>query len=114
MGDAEFVDRFDAAARFGAYLRIVREGDVGAGDEIVVVPRADGVTAITVPELAACHATCDAAFLERIAADGAVADEIGDSATREPRAGDVRLARGAAVSNASTIRASTRRGRRRW
>ena len=42
MDDAEFVERFDEAARFGAYFRIVREGDVGAGDEITVVPRADG------------------------------------------------------------------------
>jgi MOSC domain-containing protein YiiM len=36
MGDAGFVDVFEEAARFGVYLRIVTEGDVGAGDEIVV------------------------------------------------------------------------------
>jgi MOSC domain-containing protein YiiM len=36
MGDAGFVKEFERAARFGAYLRIVEDGDVGAGDEIVV------------------------------------------------------------------------------
>ena len=52
MGDAEFVDHFDEAARFGAYFRIVREGDVGAGDEITVVPRADTTDdGITLAEL---------------------------------------------------------------
>jgi MOSC domain-containing protein YiiM len=45
MGDAEFVDRFDAAQRFGAYFRIFEEGDVGAGDELTLVhPRVDGIT----------------------------------------------------------------------
>jgi MOSC domain-containing protein YiiM len=37
MGDAAFVKQFERAARFGAYFRIVEEGDVGAGDEIEVV-----------------------------------------------------------------------------
>ena len=46
MGDAEFVDRFRDAERFGAYLRIVREGDVGAGDEITVSPHAGGPTIV--------------------------------------------------------------------
>lgn len=84
MGDAGFVDRFDAAARFGAYLRIVSEGDVGAGDEIVVVPRADGVSGgITVAELGGAMRDVDAQFLERIAADGAVAEVWRDWATRQ-------------------------------
>ena len=34
MGDAGFVDEFEVAARFGAYLRIIEEGDVGAGDAV--------------------------------------------------------------------------------
>ena len=38
MGDAGFVKEFERAARFGAYLRILHDGDVGAGDEIVVEP----------------------------------------------------------------------------
>lgn len=42
MGEARFIERFTAAGRPGAYLRIVEEGDVGAGDEVVVVLRAGG------------------------------------------------------------------------
>ncbi len=38
MGDAGFVKEFEHAARFGAYLRIIEEGEVGAGDDIVVQP----------------------------------------------------------------------------
>ena len=36
MGDARFVRRFTIAARSGTYLRIVGEGDIGAGDPIEV------------------------------------------------------------------------------
>jgi MOSC domain-containing protein YiiM len=73
MGDAEFVDRFDDAARFGAYFRIVREGDVGAGDEITVVRRADDTSrGITLAELGTVTRDVDAELLERIAADAAV------------------------------------------
>lgn len=36
MGDHRFPERFEAAARPGAYLRIVAEGSVAAGHEIVV------------------------------------------------------------------------------
>jgi MOSC domain-containing protein YiiM len=39
MGDAHFPQRFLEAARMGAYLRVIREGDVGAGDEIHVADR---------------------------------------------------------------------------
>ena len=34
MGDPRFPKRFAAAGRPGAYLRVVREGDIGAGDSI--------------------------------------------------------------------------------
>jgi MOSC domain-containing protein YiiM len=45
MGDRLFPKRFAAAARPGAYLRIVSEGDIGAGDTIEVTSRpAHGVT----------------------------------------------------------------------
>jgi MOSC domain-containing protein YiiM len=45
MGDPHFPRRFQAEGRMGAYLRIVREGDVGAGDDIAVLSRPDhGVT----------------------------------------------------------------------
>ena len=47
MGSAAFKDRFAAADRPGAYLRIVEEGDVGAGDPIEVVDRPDhGLTVV--------------------------------------------------------------------
>ncbi len=39
MNDPAFVRRFTEAQRPGAYMRIVREGDVGAGDAIEVVSR---------------------------------------------------------------------------
>ena len=41
MNDKLFPRRFTEALRPGAYLRIVVEGDVGAGDEIHVVDRPD-------------------------------------------------------------------------
>jgi MOSC domain-containing protein YiiM len=39
MNDPTFVRRFTEALRPGAYLRIVEEGELGAGDEIRVVDR---------------------------------------------------------------------------
>ena len=42
MDDPRFLKRFLAAGRVGAYLRVIQEGDVGAGDEIVVTRMPDG------------------------------------------------------------------------
>ena len=39
VGDQHFLKRFLAAQRPGAYLRVVREGDVGSGDEVRVTSR---------------------------------------------------------------------------
>lgn len=39
MDDPRFLKRFAAAGRPGAYLRILREGDIAAGDEITVHSR---------------------------------------------------------------------------
>jgi MOSC domain-containing protein YiiM len=80
MGDAGFVDRFNAAERFGAYLRIVKEGDVGAGDDIAVDATLDG---ITVHELGVAARGADATFLGRVAADAAVPQSWRDWATRQ-------------------------------
>jgi MOSC domain-containing protein YiiM len=45
MSDAHFPRRFQRVGRMGAYLRIVREGEVGAGDAVEVISRPDhGVT----------------------------------------------------------------------
>jgi MOSC domain-containing protein YiiM len=41
MGDARFGPKFLRAGRPGAYLRIVEEGELGAGDEVEVVRRPD-------------------------------------------------------------------------
>jgi MOSC domain-containing protein YiiM len=67
MGDAAFVDRFQAARRPGAYLRIVRPGQVAAGDAIAVVPAEP--PGIRILELVA-DPTAD--LLYRITADGRV------------------------------------------
>jgi MOSC domain-containing protein YiiM len=39
MGDPDFPPRFARAGRPGAYLRIIDEGEIGAGDEVHVVHR---------------------------------------------------------------------------
>ena len=45
LGDQHFLQRFLRARRPGAYLRVVQEGDVGAGDAIAVERRpAHGIT----------------------------------------------------------------------
>jgi MOSC domain-containing protein YiiM len=45
MGEPLMVKRFAQASRPGAYLRIVTEGSLGAGDEVVVLSRPDhGIT----------------------------------------------------------------------
>jgi MOSC domain-containing protein YiiM len=45
MNDPEFPRRFSLAGRPGAYLRIVNEGELGTGDEVLIVHRPDhGVT----------------------------------------------------------------------
>jgi MOSC domain-containing protein YiiM len=72
MGDASFVEEFELAGRFGAYLRIVGEGDVGAGDTVEVGPSpADG---ITVFELGRAEHSANAAFVERVLDDPAIPD----------------------------------------
>jgi MOSC domain-containing protein YiiM len=49
MGDSRFLKRFAAARRPGAYLRVLREGDIAAGDQIEVTDRpAHGVTSALV------------------------------------------------------------------
>jgi MOSC domain-containing protein YiiM len=49
MGDPRFLKRFAKAGRPGAYHRVLREGDIAAGDRIEVVSRpAHGVTSALV------------------------------------------------------------------
>lgn len=49
MNDERFLRRFTEAMRPGSYLRIVNEGDVGAGDEVRIVDKPD--TDLTVREV---------------------------------------------------------------
>jgi MOSC domain-containing protein YiiM len=54
MGDASFVQRFDEARRYGIYLGIVEEGDLGVGDRVELISRpAHGLTATSLAELQA-------------------------------------------------------------
>ena len=41
MGDPRFIKRFAQAGRPGAYLRIIEEGELQAGDEVEIVERPD-------------------------------------------------------------------------
>jgi MOSC domain-containing protein YiiM len=53
MGDQRFVKRFAKALRLGAYLRVVEEGEIGAGDAIDVTGRpGHGVTVETLGRIA--------------------------------------------------------------
>jgi MOSC domain-containing protein YiiM len=65
MNDPKFIGRFTEALRPGAYLRIIEEGDVGAGDEIRVVERPDGD--LTVRDVFRIY-TRDRGEVEKIAA----------------------------------------------
>ncbi len=52
MDDPEFPRRFAAAARPGAYLRLVREGEVEAGDHVRIARRpAHGITVCAVADI---------------------------------------------------------------
>jgi MOSC domain-containing protein YiiM len=54
MGNAGFVQTFDDARRYGVYLRIEREGDIGAGDRIVLMSRpTHGLTAASIADIQA-------------------------------------------------------------
>jgi MOSC domain-containing protein YiiM len=70
MGDSTFVDDFDQASRFGAYLRIAGEGEVAAGSEIVRVHRPEST--LTIGDLVEAHHRPTPGLLGRIAATSAV------------------------------------------
>lgn len=44
MGDSAFPKRFLASGRTGFYLRVVHEGELGAGDTIKLLEKSDGLT----------------------------------------------------------------------
>jgi MOSC domain-containing protein YiiM len=55
MGDPHFVRAFAKAERPGAYLAIVREGDIGAGDTVDVVHRPDHDVTVALMHRALLH-----------------------------------------------------------
>ncbi len=57
MGDPAFKEQFAEAGRLGTYLRIVEEGDLGAGDQIALVARPGHH--LTVGEVGRVHADLD-------------------------------------------------------
>jgi MOSC domain-containing protein YiiM len=48
FGDQRMVKAFAKASRPGAYMRIIEEGDLGAGDEITIVSRPDHAVTLSV------------------------------------------------------------------
>jgi len=78
MGDDEFPGRFERAGRPGAYLRVVHEGDLGAGDEITVEPAAPPVV-----RLAELTGELGPGVLRRVAADERVPTGWRRAAARE-------------------------------
>jgi MOSC domain-containing protein YiiM len=68
VGDSHFLKRFLIAARPGAYLRVIQEGDVAAGDGIQVISRpAHSVTmrtmVLSLRNRAPCRALRDVEYL---------------------------------------------------
>jgi MOSC domain-containing protein YiiM len=73
FGDPQMLKRFTRAERPGAYLRIVREGELGAGDDIEVADRPDhGVTIA----LVARAVSIEPALLEFAAAAPALPSDL--------------------------------------
>jgi MOSC domain-containing protein YiiM len=67
MGDAGFVEQFEAGGRPGAYLRIKQPGHIGAGDPIVTGPPPPH--GLTIGDLAAVQLSSPVGLLEQIAAN---------------------------------------------
>jgi MOSC domain-containing protein YiiM len=81
MGDAGFVDRFGAALRPGAYLRVIRPGLVRAGDAVVTGPApAHG---LTVRDIADAYAHHDRELVGRVATATAVPPSWAEWAQRQ-------------------------------
>jgi len=84
MGDPAFVEEFDLAGRFGAYLRIVDEGDVGAGDPVDVgAPPPDA--GVGVRELGRAEHRAFPELIARVLADPYVPENWKHWAERQQR-----------------------------
>jgi MOSC domain-containing protein YiiM len=65
--------RFAAAGRPGAYLRVLEEGEIGAGDAVVVEARPEH--GVTVADVSAAYHSHDVALAARLLA----VDELNES-----------------------------------
>ena len=93
MGDAGFVQEFDRARRFGVYLRIEEVGEVGVGDEIVLVSRpTHGLTAAAFADALDSH---DPVQIRRLVEIDEVPNR--DEGLGPPAAGSGRARRGLTV-----------------
>lgn len=81
MGDARFVERFEASHRPGAYLRIVEPGEIGAGDAIEIgEPPAHG---FAISDFSGLRRGAPYEHLQRIASIDDMPDGWRDWARRE-------------------------------
>ena len=81
MGDADFVDRFADARRFGVYFAIEAAGSVAAGDAMTHRNHPDDAS-LSVAEFIAAHEDNDVDLLSRIAGDRHVPDDWRRHASR--------------------------------
>ena len=80
FGTPKMLRAFAQASRPGGYLRIIREGELAAGDEVTVLSRPDhGVTLA----LASQAVLIDRSLAEQVLAAPQLADEIADVLRRE-------------------------------
>ena len=63
MGDPRFIKRFAKALRTGTYLRVIEEGELGAGDAVEIVSRPDHDVTV---RLAARAFLADASLAPRV------------------------------------------------
>jgi MOSC domain-containing protein YiiM len=73
FGDPQMLKRFALARRPGAYLRVIEEGEIGAGDAIDVVHRPDHEVTIALVNEAVLH---DHALLPRLRAAPELAESL--------------------------------------
>jgi MOSC domain-containing protein YiiM len=73
FGDPAMPRRFAAAGRPGAYLRVLEEGEIGAGDAVVVEARPEH--GVTVADVSAAYHSHDVALAARLLA----VDELNES-----------------------------------
>ncbi len=82
MGDHRFPARFREANRMGFYLRVLDEGEIGTGDDLEIVARAEA--SLTIAEFHATYVSGqdDRAAIERLVAAPGLAESWRDWAAK--------------------------------